>query len=183
MTTEDQELLDALHAEFNVMLDPLDIPRSWTPRELDTYEERRALLQRRISNVELARRSQAEAEAHIAELTPQREDLSTIRVECVDELAACSQNDTHDRSVQRNIDALKKSILAIDGQLDVYGRMVMLPAPFPVFEKLKARGYLATDGWNPMRGSLPALEAKLEQLQKKRDDAQAVIDSVLRQAV
>src|SRR5688572_12697598 len=80
-----------MQGELAAMLDPLDIPRSWTTRELDAYETRRRVLAANIRSATLA-------ETDIAELTPQvallsawcgqaREWLTTFE----ERLAACPE--------------------------------------------------------------------------------------------
>ena len=108
-------------------------------------------------------------------------NLTEIRAELATELVACP------RAEMDRVHALKISIQATDGRgFDLMNEAI--PLSLPLFEKLKARGYVgrAHAPWNPMAalfGSLPTIERRLADLQQRRAMAQARLDAALRDPV
>ena len=76
-------------------------------------------------------------------------------------------------------DQLKLSISNIDRGCETHGYMVILGQPLA--DAMRAAGYVPAEGqlsvWSAVYGSLPAIEERLETLQRQRDAAQAVLDA------
>jgi hypothetical protein len=177
--------VEQLEKALAAMLDPRDIPLSWTQRKLEEHEEQRALLIRRINVAGSAKATLAEIEPQIVELTKQQADLTAIREECCAELLAM-QPRSQNRAEMDALQATKISILILDGRFDVHTEPY--PAPLPLFMKLHTRGYMGPPHapWNPMAslfGSLPSIETRLGILRKRRDEAHTLLESVLRDDV
>jgi hypothetical protein len=177
--------LEDLQAELDAMLDARDIPLSWTVGQRDAYEARRRLFTRRISIIRTATRELAEVDPLIVRLTKELSDLDAIRRECGEELIAIPSH-SRERATLNRRQGLEISIRAIDARFDLLNECI--PTVLPLFEKLKARGYIAPpdSAWNPMRalfGSKPAIERRLFDLQRRRDEAQTRLDAALCDAV
>jgi hypothetical protein len=62
------EIIDALADAQRTLLDPRDIPNSWTPRQCDTYEARRRLLTTLPSLIQSAQHDIGQVEEQLAPL-------------------------------------------------------------------------------------------------------------------
>jgi len=158
-----------MQAELAAMLDPQDIPRSWTPRELEAYETRRRTLQSYIRIIQNATAKLAEHEPEIAALTLWRDHMVAWRQTLGDRLLASPQR-PGTRAAEDIVLGLKLSIQAIDRNLDWDG--VVMPTHFPLHELMRQAGYETGYPGPSWRGCLPAAERRLAELQKRRDDAQ-----------
>lgn len=79
--------LSAITRELSGMLDPLDIPTSWSARQLDAYEHRRGALRQRAHTIRSSWPSYCETLHGIAGLTAWRDQLKTWRARLEAELA------------------------------------------------------------------------------------------------
>jgi hypothetical protein len=181
MTPEVAAVLESLQQEDAAMLHPLDIPPTWTQRQGNDYQSRRLLVPRLISLIRVATDSLAEVEPQLARLTQEHTDLEAIRAELCTELLACPPRPRSRTDIDHQ-QALKISIRGVDGTFDLQNNMI--PPRLPLFTKLLARGYVAPPAapWNPMAalfGTLPTIERRLKDLEKRRAQAQEQLDSAI----
>lgn len=178
MTVEDMQ------TELANMLATPDLPGSWTQRQRDEYETKRRTLEALIRVARQAQDELADIDNQFwnpTRLGTDHRNLTEIRAELATELVACP------RAEMDRVHALKISIQATDGRgFDLMNEAI--PLSLPLFEKLKARGYVgpAHAPWNPMAalfGSLPTIERRLADLQQRRAMAQARLDAALRDPV
>jgi hypothetical protein len=176
------EKLTQWQAELAAMLHPLDLPRSWSTREVQTYEDRRRTLVRTIGQVHTWTATVAELTPQIDALTKWRDFLIPARQKLGDELLTPADN-PRDPVYRARVHALKLSITRIDRGLDLLGEM--LPANLPLDDLMREAGYIPRDAvarahGDAWLGTLPDTERRLRELTQKRDDAQARLDFVLR---
>ena len=175
------DALAQLQKELDEMLNPLDIPRTWTGRELNAYEEKRAALEARIRTI----RTAAATLAALPSIEPDTKwrDFQTTARQTIDAelLAMHPRNDRELEQQQR----LRFCIRLIDFGLaigDAIGPIIDLSST-RIGELMAAAGY-ATDGRglygpNGFRGSLPETEQRIKTLTEQRADAQASLDALL----
>ncbi len=160
----------------------LDVPLGWSQRRLDEHLAECDGWRNLENAVRFASETLGEIDPLTATLTKQREDFEAIRAPLCDAFLACSPR-SRDRAEMDKAQALKLSILAIDGRVDL--NSAALPVPFPLFVELEKLGYhgVPASPWNPMSamfGSLPSITRRLEQLEKRRVEAQGVLDAAAR---
>jgi hypothetical protein len=113
-------------------------------------------------------------------LSAQHCDLTAICAECAAELLEAPDDER-----------LTLSILVVEGRVSLVeafqhlGRGLEPARDFPLLAKLRARGYdgPADNPWNPaaaLYGPLAAIERRLKQVRQQCDDAQPILDSMLR---
>ena len=176
MTPTDTILL-ALQKEHDAMLDPLDIPRSWTGRELNDYEAKRAA---RSARIDRARSASAE----LADLTPKlapeekwRDLLTTLRSKFCADLRAVEPNDRATWELQQG---LTLSISNIDRGCSYWPN----GAPgvsAPLAAAIQAAGYLPPAGTFGVAwfGCLSDMEDRIADLKKRIAKAQAQLADAL----
>jgi hypothetical protein len=176
VTSEDVQA--ARVAELAAMLDPLDIPGDWTPRQRDAYEARRVTLRGSIAGAEHAKARLAELDPQISAATKWRDDLNAWRERLSAQLLALPP--TRDRALIEHAQGLTVSIRAIDhgctywpnGAPGLGGSLVAM---------IQDAGYTPAPGaagvaWH---GSLTGVEERLKVLTRKRDEAQAALADAL----
>jgi hypothetical protein len=173
--------LEQLEQDLAGMLSPLDIPRSWSFRELNEYETRRAVLTVRIRTIRSCTTTLAEVDPQLRTLTTWRDHLTTWRKTLLDRLEALPPARTGpELGAQQN---LKRSILQIDRGLDF--RNGAFPVNLPLDDLMRAdglespRGTLVSTCGEAWRGSMPLVEQRLAQLQQQHNDAQQQLDDAM----
>jgi hypothetical protein len=168
-------IIDQLSAELNAL------PELWTvpPGAQIAYAERRKSLIDRLYAARASLDLLAEVTPEIANLTKWVQTLRGIRQECCVSLEALPAND-RTRPAMSVRAGLRISIAGIDGQFDFANEGY--PCDLLLFMRLNALGYSGPKHapWNPLAllGSLPAAEERLARLVKRRDEAQATLDSL-----
>jgi hypothetical protein len=176
-----QEALNRLEQERAAMLDPLDIPGSWTRRELYAYEDRRSRLTSLVARARAAVLTLAKVEPQWGTLTNWRDHLVDWRARLSDELLADEPRNT-DPKAQVRINGLKLSIIRIDRGLDLVHDM--LPANLRLDDLMREAGYIPHDAvarahGEAWHGSLPDVQARLKELERRRADAWAVLSAAV----
>ena len=108
-----ETVLAQLEQEHAAMLDPLDIPGDWTPRERTAYEKRRRELRVWTRTLQSKTEEVAEETAKVAALVTWRDHLIEWRPLFCDELLALDPK-SRDRAAGERLAGLRKSILNID---------------------------------------------------------------------
>jgi hypothetical protein len=172
--------LEEVETELASMLDPLDIPGNWTPRERDAYETKRAVLDARIRTVRMSKDILAQVEPRIAFDTKWRDHLREWLAILGERLLALGDARTDiDRA---RVIALKLSIMRIHRGLNFNE---MLPGHLPLDDLLHEAGFVPRDAvaranGDAWYGTLPVVEQRLAELTARRDDAQTRLDAALR---
>jgi hypothetical protein len=182
MTPED--ILAVIQKKLDSMPTDIDIPLSWSQRRFEEHLEERERWRHLGNATRSALETLAEVEPLIAALQKQAADLQTVREIHCEVLLSCSPR-SRDRAEMDKAQGAKLSIYAIDGKLDVHSEA--LPSPFPLFTELEKLGYRGSvaEPWNPFSGlfgSLPSIERRLKALDKRRVEAQGVLDVAARRA-
>ena len=180
MSTDVLAVLAALRAERDSMLNPLDIPGSWTPRQKEAYEYTRAVLRARISTIEMALPELDKVNPKIAAEQDWLAKLHGWRRPLADEFLALPKRDVRQDNYRLSITCIDRGVQYIVGS--GYGLETLR-----LGELMRQSGYqeLPPDpgrvwGTLPWFGSIPECEYRLRELTKRRDDAQMRIDGVLR---
>jgi hypothetical protein len=184
-TPETTAVAERLQAELAAMLDPRDIPGSWTPRQRDDYETKRHVFEVRIRTIHTASDELAELEPQIDALKTWCVRLPAWRQDFAQQLAACPAH-PETRADEYKILGLKISIQCIDRGFD-FENATYPPNP-PIFTAMREAGYGAPvhSAWNVWAGgmgSMPTAERRLADLQQRLDAAQAKLDWALREPV
>jgi hypothetical protein len=182
-TSPDTMLLD-LQKHLSEMLDPLDIPRSWTDRQLNDYESKRARLAGRISVIQQQAPLLASLDAEIAQQAEWRAQISKWRDVVVHELRQLGIVRTPEQQgLQQN---LRYSLAVLDsgnGFLDETGYSL---------ETLRLGALMRSDGFAealprngerfgrlPWFGALRETELRINELTERRDTAKRRLDEAL----
>jgi hypothetical protein len=166
-------------------LDPLDYPRTWTQRQVNTYDAETAILDRQIAHFATTVETWT-ARPPIEPDTRWLAHLTSWRTTLCDELLTI-KSPIRDKDTKARADSLTFSLRLID-----FGWAVnRLPAPVidlsstRVGELMAAAGYDVVGlellrGPNGFRGSLPDTEQRVKTLTARRAAAEAALASVLR---
>jgi hypothetical protein len=175
--------LDDMRIELGAMLDPQDIPFSWTPRQLEAYEMRRSWFRAKIQDATNAMQTLANVEPKIAADEKWRLDLNTWRPILARELVDLKGPD---RGRAMN---LTWSLQCIDRGIRVLEDSGWQLETTRLGELMRQSGYVQSapePGTNQILGklgwfgSLPDVERRLQELAKERADAQVRLANALR---
>jgi hypothetical protein len=173
--------LARLEAELSAMLDPLDVPFSWTQRERDAHEAKRQQLLARIETVRRASATLADVEPRLDLLTTWHQQLTAWRAALVKELLTIDDKVLLGKHINLTI-----SIRAIDRGRAVVDDTGWSLSTLRLGELMRDAGYRESaptegraTGDLPWHGALPDVERKLRELTQRRDDARRRLDAVL----
>jgi hypothetical protein len=181
--------LEQLEAERAAMLDPLDIPGTWTPRQRETYETQRCILDNRIREARTDLATLADLEPRDAFDTKWVVDLTAIRQQVGDELLSAPTRPRDDLARGRILN-LELSIRTIDS-----GRLASEHSGFcletlRVGQLLRERGYReSAPVENQVRGVLewhgcvPEVEARMAERRVRLNDARQQLAAALHEPV
>ena len=160
--------LAEIDRELSAMLDPLDIPQSWTPRELNQYEGRRSLLNARRHEIHSHWPDYLANATAIASLTAWRDHLLSWRQRLQDELAVLPVPRTPiELGRKQNLELSIKTIERGQDQRDLETlrlAVLMQESGFVVIPSTEpGRG-----GRLPWVGSLAAVDARLADLAERQ---------------
>jgi hypothetical protein len=184
------ELRESAQAELNEMLDPLDIPGSWTPRERERYATKRAVLQARIWTIDNSNRTLAEVATKIDADVRSLVDVESCRQMLCDELLALPAlgrySTTKEQGTRRN---LELSIAICDRGRRAADDSGWALETLKIGDLLRALKYVAAPptegrafGLLAWPGSIGEIQRRLKELEAKRADAQARLDAVLEES-
>jgi hypothetical protein len=157
--------VEQMRTELAAMLDPLDIPRSWTPRELEHYEFRRRLLDMLIRRARSAAALVAELEPKIAALQPYLPAMAAIRQRLADEYLALPKRDVRIRNFELSILALDRGLSVADDTGYTLNNLRL--------------GLVMREAGVEWLGPVPEIDYRLAELTKRRDKAQAEWQAML----
>jgi hypothetical protein len=138
---------------------------------------KRQTLERRITGGRDAESTLAELDALIVDTTTWKRHVVEWRQQHCEKLLALPKGDSRAHGY-------KMGLVQIDHGFDFWNEA--FPARIPLDDMMAAAGYqpdgktLAMSCGACWRGSLPVVEKRLRDLQKRRDDAQAGLDAALR---
>jgi hypothetical protein len=187
MTTpqrDPQDVLTDLRREREAMLDPLDVPRTWTQRQLDAYEERRLALDAHINALRLASGKLRSVEGRLGRWIPARDRLvtavATLTTQLEDSLKGRTTAGRGPRFEEQKQDDLRASLLAahrgveyFDGQPNVPHHLRLL-----LTDRCAACGSERL-AWN---GSLAALEARIAEDETDVEGARGEVECAVQSA-
>jgi hypothetical protein len=185
MTPDVADVLAGLLNEQAALLQPGDIPSSWTPREHDTYEQKRQLLAYRIRGIQESVPMLAAIEPQLAADAEWHERLDRWRKKLADELLSLPNpiRAAEDRGRLHN---LRLSISVIDRGLDVLAGSMYMLVTLRLGVLMQEDGFVptpATDGraYGELRwlGSQPEVSARIEKLLQRQFQAQSRLDDAL----
>jgi hypothetical protein len=174
--------LQQLQHELSSLLDPLDIPRAWTQRELEEYETRRQHLSARVRTAQMMMRTIVDVEPQIRFMTEWLNHLNqwkAVLVKDLDHLVKTGQ--VRGPRTQGTVSTLKLSIQRIDIGLDF---KEALPARLPLDDLMAKDGYvvaspLARAQGDQWFGSLRDVEPRLKELIAQQEDAEGRLKEAL----
>ena len=174
--------IEAMESELASLLDPLDIPGDWTPRQCEAYESRRSWLRAKIQDASAARATLDKVEPQIAANEEWLAHLNTWRAQLCEEYVEVSKL----RGDKRQF-PLKLSIQCIDRGVRVLEDTGYVLATIPLGALMRATGFVQAApvdnqlvGNMSFYGSLPAVEERIKALTAARDDARYRLDAALR---
>lgn len=165
-TTAITTTLTALRKEHSEMLSPLDVPLSWTGRQLDAYETRRSLLANRISTLGASAGILSRVEPQLDALKVYRDVLVACKATIETELLAVQQARTEEELGRKT--NLEMSLQALDGT--GYLRKHIDHTDYGwTFEQTKLARLLSEHGTS-YQGTLKATLESITSLQAEYDD-------------
>lgn len=176
--------LDELAARRATRKDELDLPRTMTPREVQTYIAETAELDATLRALRAAEATLVEADARLVADRAWLAFLTQARVTLCDELLSI-KSPIRDRATKDRATALDFSIRLIDvgTGISTLGPIVTL-GPTPIGQLMAAAAYV-TDGqdlYGPRgwQGSLKETERRIAESVKRQTAAKAALDRILR---
>jgi hypothetical protein len=163
--------IEQLEHALAALPDPLDVP----PRQFDEVETRRSALRACIYTIRSAKSELADVDPQLAAFTKWHDHLVSWRKTLCDQLVACPP--------QARI-GIELSIKRIDRGLDLMGEL--LPGNLPLDDLMRDAGYVPRDAvarahGEAWLGTLPYVEQRLAELQRRRDDTQARLNADVRE--
>ncbi|HLG58254.1 MAG TPA: hypothetical protein VI485_23115 [Vicinamibacterales bacterium] len=170
-----------LQKELDAMLDPLDVPRSWSDRELNAYEEKRALLRQRVNTLSNEGPLLLSLETQLREATVWKDRLVEWQGKLQKELESLPrhQHQTHSQNLLLSIGV----VLGSKKRPEDYAYMI---------ETLRLGALMRLSGFTesaarsgevmgrlPWLGSLGEVENRIKDLTPRRDTAKRRIDEAL----
>ena len=177
--------LEAMQTELASLLDPMDIPGDWTPRQRESYESRRSWLGAKIQDATGAQATLDKVVPQIAALEEWRAFLVPTRATLCAEVMAMGKPSTPKEYGQRqnvlfSIQVIDRGVRVLEDTGYGLGTIrlgaLMRAAGFP--QSARVDNQLVGD--MPFYGSLPVIEEQLKALTKERDDAQYRLAAALR---
>ena len=175
-----------LEKELAGMLDQLDIPKTWTGRQVNDYETRRAVLSGRIHTIRTSTQALAQITPSIAADEQWLGDLTTWRKTLETELKAMPlTRDEKQVAVQQNH---VTCIRIIEFGLRCDGEYTRSMETLRLGDLMRASGYVQAPpqagtsqvfGPLPWYGSHADVKHRLEDLRIERDEMQARLDNAL----
>lgn len=162
--------------------DELDLPNTMTQREMNAYVEQTTRLDRRIAAIRTAAETLAVVPSIDAD-TKWRDHLTAWRTTLCDELMTI-KSPIRDKSIKERADRLVFCTKLIDDGLGVATLPIVTLASSPLGPLMTAAGYATSNpdlrGPNGWRGSLKEVEQRIKDTTKRRAEAQAGLDVLLR---
>ena len=171
------DVIAKLSAALAAMLDPLDIPRTWTQRQVGAYERRRHRLNMHISGLRNASASKAEP------LHAKRDELLTAKVSLEKQIADAPDWRTIDDGRERDKEFdrqqwLQESLKALYVGVGYWPNGApMIPQPLgdPLRKTCAACGHTTLE-WP---GTIPEVEAQVVAMEEKVKEERAHLDALL----
>jgi hypothetical protein len=162
--------------------DELDLPRTMTQREVNAYVEQTIRLDRRIAAIRTAADTLAALPTLDAD-TKWLAHLNTWRTTLCDELMTI-KSPIRDRDTKERAERLTWSIKLIDFGLGISSLGIVTLAASAIGPLMAAAGYAIANpelrGPNGWRGHIKDTEQRIKELTKRRAEAQAGLDVLLR---
>jgi hypothetical protein len=186
-TPDYQQKLADMRAEQGALLDRLDIPGDWTPRQRDSYETQRSWFQAHIQDATNAMETLAKVEPQIAADAKLVADLTEWRALLCTKYLACPPRPMTPlaRGIVRN---LELSIQCIDRGIRVLEDTGKMLETLELGDLMRASGYGQSApepdtnmaiGRLPWFGALHVVEQRLKELQKQQADAEIRLRNAL----
>jgi hypothetical protein len=179
-----QQLDAQLRSASAKLLDPMDIPLSWTRRQLEDYETKRAVLVAQLQTVGLAQYALRKVEPKIATLTKWRDHLVAWQKELAAQLEAHPAEQALHPHEMAMREKLQLSLKRIRVGMDLRSpESECMYANLPLDDLMRDAGYVPRDlvaraegdAWH---GSLSYVEPMLSELIAQRDDAVVRLNKV-----
>jgi hypothetical protein len=174
--------LEQLEAELAALPAPLDTPGDWTPHQRQDHEERRRMLTACVHLARNATSTLAEVAPVLADLTTWHDLLERWRALLCEELLTFKMYDRNP-ALRARKQAVELSLRQIDRGLDFRGEAFSVRLPLDdLMERDGAAdpsGTLTTTVAAAWKGSLKTVEPRLRELQRRCDEAAALLAGAL----